>query len=145
MANEVWFIIGMCIPQLNFSWCKWWYGILGCLAFIILSILVYANKVNFYGCSFVLGLFACASVIIGLHETHRSVWLSKFTMPIFLMHTIFAAPIRVLLMKFGILNPIIHVLFGLTISFIGPIVADIVMRKIKYIDFVLYPNRYIKI
>ena len=66
-------------------------------------------------------------------------------MPIFLMHTLFAAPLRTLLFKFGIENAVIHVTLGIAISFAGPIIAAVIMEKSKWLEFFLYPGKFIKI
>ena len=68
-------------------------------------------------------------------------FLAKYTMPIFLMHTLFAAPLRSILMKIGIENAVIHVVLGLGISFAGPIIAAWIMKKTKWLEFFLYPNK----
>jgi len=56
-------------------------------------------------------------------------FLAKYTMPIFLMHTLFAAPKRSVLLKMGIDNALIHVLLGLGSSFVGPIIVAWIMKK----------------
>lgn len=61
------------------------------------------------------------------------------------MHTLFAAPLRALLFKLGIQNAVIHVPLGLIVSFLGPIIAAIVMRKMKWPEFFLYPGKFIKV
>lgn len=70
--------------------------------------------------------------------------LAKHTMPIFLMHTLFAAPLRSVLLKIDVMNATIHVVLGLTISFVGPIIAAWVMKKTKWLEFFLYPNKFIR-
>ena len=60
------------------------------------------------------------------------------------MHTLFAAPLRCVLVKIGISNPVIHIVLGVLISFAGPVIAMLVMEKIKPLDFFVYPLRYIK-
>jgi len=65
-------------------------------------------------------------------------------MPIFLMHTLFAAPLRSVLMKVDIENAVIHVVLGLGVSFAGPIIAAWIMKKTKRLEFFLYPVDYIK-
>lgn len=60
------------------------------------------------------------------------------------MHTLFAAPTRAVLLKVGVTNAAAHVVLGLGISFVGPIVAAWVMKKTKYLEFFLYPNKVIK-
>ena len=64
-------------------------------------------------------------------------------MPIFLMHTLFAAPIRSVLLKMGVTNAVVHVVLGLSISFAGPIIATLIMKKTKWLEFFLYPNKII--
>ena len=100
--------------------------------------------------AFVLGLLACASVValIASHENDfgRCMdFFAKYTMPIFLMHTLFAAPLRAVLLKLGIANASIHVILGLAISFAGPIIAAWIMKKTKWLEFFLYPNKFVKI
>lgn len=56
-------------------------------------------------------------------------YLAKYTMSIFLMRTLFAALLRVGLFKMGIRNAVVHVTLGLSISFIGPIIAASIMKK----------------
>ena len=67
---------------------------------------------------FALGLMACAAVILlvaGFEERSGKMmgFLAKYTMPIFLMHTLFAAPLRSVLLKIGVTNAAIHVVLGL--------------------------------
>lgn len=61
-------------------------------------------------------------------------------MPIFLMHTIFAAGTRVVLVKMNISNVFIHISLGLCVSFIGPIISAIIMHKSKYLEFFINPS-----
>lgn len=56
------------------------------------------------------------------------------------MHILFAAPMRFVLLKVGIENAVIHVVLGLSISFIGPIIAAWIMEKTKC----LYPSKFIR-
>lgn len=72
--------------------------------------------------------------------------LAKYTMPIFLMHThCLQPPLRTVLFKLGIQNVVIHVILGIAISFIGPILAAVIMKKSKWLEFFLYPGKFIKI
>lgn len=83
-----------------------------------------------------MGLIACYSVVVlvmSAFDTGRQsvifTYLAKYTMSIFLMHTLFAALLRVGLFKMGIRNAVVHVTLGLSISFIGPIIAASIMKK----------------
>ena len=68
--------------------------------------------------------------------------LAVYTMPVFLMHTIFAAGLRAVLMKLGIVHPAVHVAAGISVSFAGPILAAVVMERLK-LDILLYPGKYL--
>lgn len=99
--------------------------------------------------SFVMGLLACVAVILMVadfeEKFNRGIdFLAKYTMPIFLMHTLFAAPMRSILIKTGIENAVIHVVLGLGVSFAGPIIAAWIMKKTKWLEFFLYPNKALK-
>lgn len=118
------------------------------LLFLGLSIAVYMVDIRNSAVSFALGLMACVAVIIlvaDLEEKFGKVmcFLAKYTMPIFLMHTLFAAPLRSILLKTGVTNAAIHVILGLGISFAGPIVAAWIMKKTRWLEFFLYPNKFI--
>lgn len=119
------------------------------LLFLGLSIAVQMVDIRNSAVPFALGLMACATVILlvaGFEEKSGKVmgFLAKYTMPIFLMHTLFAAPMRSVLLKIGVTNAAVHVALGLGISFAGPIVAAWIMKKTKWLEFFLYPNKLMK-
>lgn len=70
-------------------------------------------------------------------------FLAKYTKPIFLMNTLLAAPLKSVLLKIGVTNVAIYVVLGLGIGFAGPIVAALIARKIKWLAFFLYPNKFL--
>ncbi|MBC8596486.1 acyltransferase family protein [Qingrenia yutianensis] len=151
LSNEIWFVLGMsiCVFNVQLKGRKVQGMICGVL-FIILSIMVYTAEISSSAVSFVMGLLACVAVImmvVGFEEKFgRGMdFLAKYTMPIFLMHTLFAAPMRSVLLKLGIGSSVIHVVLGLGISFVGPIIAAWIMKKTKWLEFFLYPNRFVKI
>lgn len=89
---------------------------------------------------FFMGLLACYVVIIltvyfEVTFGRCFTFLSKYTMPIFLIDTLFAAPMRSILIRIGIENGIVHILLGLGISFFDPIVATWIMKKSKWLEF----------
>ena len=156
LSNGIWFVIGMCLSVFEFK--KYLRKInliipvaIGAL-FLILSIWVYIIGIEQGVISFLLGLLACCSVVIVIEKYYENrsqsaVFgiLAKYTMPIFLMHTLFAASLRTVLFKLGIQNAVIHVVLGIVISFIGPMIAAIIMKKTKWLEFFLYPGKFIKI
>lgn len=119
------------------------------LLFVILSIAVYTAKISGGVISFTMGLLACAAVILIVADFEEKLgrgmdFLAKYTMPIFLMHTLFAAPLRSVLLKVGVTNAVAHVVLGLGISFAGPIIAAWIMKKTRWLEFFLYPNKTLK-
>ena len=150
LSNEIWFVLGMSICAFNVQLKgKRVQGTICELLFVILSIVVYTVEISGGVISFAMGLLACVAVILtvaGFEEkfSRGMDFLAKYTMPIFLMHTLFAAPMRSVLLKMGIENASIHVVLGLGISFAGPIIAAWIMKKTKWLEFFLYPNKFIR-
>lgn len=156
LANEIWFLIGMCLSTFDFR--RYMNTGMMIIAILIgavfagLSVLVYSENIHYEIISFILGLIACCSVIMTIEIVYENRGqsnifgvLAKYTMPIFLMHTLFAAPLRTVLFKLGIQNAVAHVLLGLIISFIGPMIAAWIMKKTKWLEFFIYPGKFIKV
>ena len=150
VANEIWFVLGMsiCAFDLRLKG-KSGRGIIIGILFLGLSVAVYMANIRNSAVSFALGLMACAAIILLAvdfkEKSGRAMrFLAKYTMPIFLMHTLFAAPMRSVLLKIGVTNAAVHVALGLGISFAGPIMAAWIMKKTKWLEFFLYPTRFIR-
>ena len=150
LSNEIWFVLGVsiCVFNVQLKGRKVQGTICG-LLFIVLSVVVYKAEISGGVISFTMGLLACVAVILMAAGVEGGLgrgvdFLAKYTMPIFLMHTLFAAPLRSVLMKVGIENAVIHVVLGLGISFAGPIIAAWIMKKTKWLEFFLYPNKFRK-
>lgn len=147
LSNEIWFVLGMSICAFNVRLKgRKVQGTICGLLFMILSVAAYKAEISGGVISFAMGLLACVAVILMAAGFEGGLgrgvdFLAKYTMPIFLMHTLFAAPLRSILMKIGIENAVIHVVLGLGISFAGPIIAAWIMKKTKWLEFFLYPNK----
>ena len=145
------FVLGMsiCVFDVRIRGKKLQGTVIG-LLFLGLSVVVYMIDIQSLTVSFILGLMACAAVIFLMADYEEKTgkvmeFLAKYTMPIFLMHTLFAAPLRSVLLKIGIVNIAIHVMLGIGISFVGPIIAAWIMKKTKWLEFFLYPNKVISL
>lgn len=154
LENEIWFILGMCLNIIPIKPNKKWIpiGVGIAIIFLIASIITFYYKTNSAILSFLLGVAACAAVIAiaaGTDTVKKQNklfdFLSKYTMPIFLLHTMFAAGFRAILFKCGIENAAIHIISGIIISFVGPILTAMIMKKTKVLEFFLYPGKFIKI
>lgn len=150
LTNEIWFVPGMGICAFNVELRgKKLQGIVIVLLFLGLSIAVYMADVQNLAVSFVLGMIACAAIIllaVNFEEKSGKVmrFFAKYTMQIFLMHTLLAASLRAVLLKIGIINAAIHVALGLGISFAGPIADAWIMKRTKWLEFFLYPNKFLE-
>lgn len=150
LSNEIWFVFGMCLAVVEWKQIKLCASISLGVLFVALSILVFKMEIVNGFVSFILGMLACAAVIgiIESMDKNRSKpifhFFAKYTMPIFLMHTLFAAPFRSVLLKIGVNNAVAHIAGGLVISFIGPIIAAEIMKKTKVLEFFLYPGKFVK-
>lgn len=149
--NYIWFIFGMVISRFNVKalYNKWLVGAF----FLFLVIKTYAiiNNIELGVFSLVLTFLACIGIIgfvADMYKNNRQTkvfgFLSKYTMPIFLMHTIFSGGIRSILLKIGITSLPVHIVIGLITSIVFPIIASVIMEKIK-LDILYNPTKYIKI
>ena len=150
LSNEIWFVLGMSICAFNAQLKgRKVLGTIFGLLFIILSIVVYTSEISGSVISFMMGLLACIAVIMLVADSEKKFgkgmnFFAKYTMPIFLMHTLFAAPLRAVLLKMGIENAAVHIVLGLGISFVGPIIVAWIIKKTKWLEFFLYPNKFIR-
>jgi len=159
----IWFVLGMLLAyfipkEKTLEVKKKWNWL--CAGIVILIVFLFAS---WYGCKaglynrnglwiFAMSVLSSAALVIiplALSKTDSQpkifALFSKYLMPIFLMHTLTAAPFRILLLKLGIKNPVMHVVFGLTITIFAPILIAFIMSKVKVLDAILYPTKYIKI
>lgn len=151
MGFGVWFAAGMCLQSLG------WKALLGkvagavCLAFLPASVAVYALGLGAWA-EFLVGCAACVCVVSAARALFPDgaapealELCARYTMPVYLMHTIFAAGLRVALTMAGVDSALVHIVAGLLISFAGPIAAMAVMSRVPALDFLIYPTRYVKI
>lgn len=155
--NEIWFILGMSMQYFNLyervkSMYSSFIAAIGIVVFFVLRIVLSICNIYIKGQSVILCLIICISLaILAIKYDKRGKpnillnKLTKYTLPIYLMHTVFAAGFRAVLLKLNITNLFIHCVIGISFSFIGPIIIMLIAKKIKIIDFVVYPTKYIKI
>lgn len=135
MSYEIWFVTGMCLGVFRFHQLErskvWLFaGMALATLFIVLSVITYRTDKVFPGLETLLGFLACTATILTIcyvfkDNAQRRItgFFAQYTMPIFLMHTLFAALLRIVLLRYNIDNPYIHVILGIFISFAGPILA----------------------
>lgn len=92
----------------------------------------------------ILGIYICVKIF---REAKLSYFLNsfkKYTFQIYLTHTIFAAGVRIFLLKLNATNYFLHLIIGLIVSLYIPILMSIISRKIKYTEIFFYPVKTIE-
>lgn len=152
LGNQIWFVAGMLLEIFHFKKfisnrrCAMAGG-LGGAAFLFTSFAVFqTGRIGRWG-EFFLGILACVSTLMAAagfcgKNGPKSIWEvgGNYIFPVFLMHTIFAAGVRILLLKIGIDHPVIHVAAGIIISFLGPVAAMKIMERWRWMRFFVYPE-----
>ncbi len=150
MLYEFWFVLGVTLAFLDFKK-LFSYGSSALFA-VSFALALLGNRLPIpeWILRFVCGFSACFGIIgvvgkiyAGRKQTPFMGFAAKYMMPVFLMHTIFAAGMRTLLFVIGITNPVLHIIAGIAASFALPVLAEMVMDRI-HLDFLVYPLRYIK-
>ena len=96
----------------------------------------------------VFGIIASVIIISGICKIRffKRVFLfiNKYSFPIFLLHTIFTAGIRIVLKKVGIDSYFIHLVCGMVIGMGAPVMVYNIGSKWYPIDFLFYPSKVMK-
>ena len=71
-------------------------------------------------------------------------YISRYSFPIYLLHTFFTAGARILLQKAGIHSYTLHVTIGTLLGIVLPLLIAIIMEKTGWMNIVLYPSHTLK-
>ncbi len=113
---------------------------------IFIKTCFYSQKAVFLiGFMFILFTFFSALVITPEPLNRLSFKFSEYFIPVFVLHTIFSAGIRIILLKLGITSLALHILGGLVGSFVLPIAVFMICKKFTPLMFFFYPTKTIKI
>ena len=94
-----------------------------------------------------MGLLGTTLIIEMFKVTKNSKILDTFknyTFQIFLMHTIFAAGIRIIMYKLGVSNYSVHFIIGILASIYIPVLISIISNKIRFTNFFFFPLKTIE-
>lgn len=112
------------------------------LLLFVIGSLVFVNNGNRW-IYFLMSVISVIGFILVFSRSNKSNYVlgffSKYTKPIFLMHTLFAASLRIVLVKVGITSWLVHILLGISISIFAPIVSEIIMEKTIWLEFFVNP------
>lgn len=156
LENEIWFVFGMWLSVSHFlkasknKHCLYGGVLLG-IVFLIVSIGIFDKKIDVRGLSFFMGCMACAAVTMLIAYNFKDNtqnrlfgFMAKYTLPIFLLHTICAAPVRIVMTRIGITNVFLHIVVGGISTFVVPIIIAKIAEHFKCLNFWFYPIKYIK-
>lgn len=153
-----WFVLGMTMQSVTQStpvsnsktlFC----GGIFLLLFAAGSFFLYSKGYNgtFNAWTLLLGTLACMGFTFvfqyiskGGYESPAVQFLSKYTLPVYLMHTIFAAGMRSLLLRAGITSPALHLIVGFAAAFLLPLAVAVFMEKTFYPNILIYPWKVIR-
>ena len=68
-------------------------------------------------------------------------FVNKYSFQIYLLHTIFTAGIRIILLRMNIGQWWIHVLLGTACGLVFSVLAAVIAKKVKFLDFFFFPAK----
>jgi peptidoglycan/LPS O-acetylase OafA/YrhL len=71
-------------------------------------------------------------------------FMNKYSLQIYLLHTIFTAGIRIILMRVNITSWVIHVIVGTLCGIVFSVLAAVVAKKIKILNVFFFPTKTYK-
>lgn len=82
------------------------------------------------------------SIIQSLKPISRFLdFVNKYSFQIYLLHTIFTAGIRIILLRMNIAQWWIHVLLGTACGLVFSVLAAVIAKKVKFLDFFFFPAK----
>ncbi len=122
------------------------------LMYVLVAIIyyIYYNTISYYigaliNIAFaILGTLICIHIFIYVKNCNIFDYIKEYTFQIYLLHTIFAAGFRIILLKVGINNYWIHFIIGFFASIEIPIIIAKICKKTKYFNFFFYPLKTIE-
>lgn len=140
------------IKNINKDKVKLWIKYLIGFSFVGLTTTCYViENNNLY--SFILLVLKIVLAVLGSYEVLSIIKknngkvlniFGKYSFQIYLMHTIFSAFIRIVLIKFGIYNFFIHFTLGMIFGVGIPIVISIISNRIVYTNIFIFPLKTFK-
>lgn len=148
LGNEIWFVGGMLLCFLPTEKGKTWIGALLLSVFFCLDTFLPQEILKQNVVTMLLSMLAVSGfVIVFWHwntESRFVTFFSHYTLPIYLMHTLFAAPLRTVLSKLHMTQWMIQVPLGIFVAIAGPICAAMIMEKTVWLNFFIDPWKVIK-
>ena len=147
-GNSIWFVLGMVWAYRKIRLKPWMAVTVGAV-FSCMAVLAVVLNLKFQWLTTLLtlcGIIGAVEIIRLLTDKKEKpswIWriLSQYMYQIYLLHTICAAGIRIVLLALDITNFWIHLVFGLIFSFAVPIVCAVIAEKSKILNIVFFPTK----
>ncbi len=68
-------------------------------------------------------------------------FVSKYSFQIYLLHTIFTAGIRIVMIKMNVNGWLIHILVGTACGLVFSVLAAVIAKKVKFLNFFFFPAK----
>lgn len=153
VQNAVWFLLGMSFSLFKLEkYFKNWVAWLMVGIFVVLSVFSqhWQELLNNSIFTFAASILAClgfCGIFYGAKNSKKgaaaSYFCIQYTLPVYLMHTICASAVRILLIKIGIFSPFIHIPLGIAATFALPALAALIMRKLRPLNILFEPGKYL--
>lgn len=94
------------------------------------------------------GIYASISLIVLI--THFNIikkffsFICKYSFQIYLLHTFFTAGTRIVFMKFGVTSYFLHLICGIIVGVVGPIIISVICDRIYPLKFIFSPEKILK-
>ncbi len=149
-ANMIWYALGIFYAYFNVHLKNkaWVFLGIGYVALFVFERVCFKNVLTmsiltFLGILFFVYIFE-NYVYAKFTKNNPITLIAKYMMQIYLLHTIFCAFIRIVLIKVGILNWFIHIFMGLFFSIFVSIVVAIIFEKLWPFNVMFFPSKVIK-
>lgn len=97
----------------------------------------------------ILGIFSSIAFISLIVKNNAIsgilLWVNRYSFPIYLLHTIFTAGIRLILIKFGVSCYVFHVFIGTIMAIVAPYICMRIAERRVCLTFLFYPSKALKI
>ena len=127
------------------TWAKWLVVLMHIAVGVVLVLL---NKIEAPFIKEIMILFGIYSSImfISMLQCYKPVarfldFVNKYSFQIYLLHTIFTAGIRIILLRMNIAQWWIHVLLGTVCGLVFSVLAAVIAKKVKVLDFFFFPAK----
>ncbi len=127
------------------AWAKWLIVLIHIVAGVVLVLL---NKIEASFIKELMILFGiCSSIMfISMLQCCKPVarfldFVNKYSFQIYLLHTIFTAGTRIILLRMNITQWWIHVILGTACGLVFSVLAAAIAKKVKFLDFFFFPAK----